>query len=414
MYQTPAGWKSGYDSDPAESCIPPSVAFVVKPPRSGSGPWRRHRKILRRSSAPYADLPAGTPGRERARQETDQARTILTTLVDEASVGIMYLNRDLTIAHVNGMCSEITGKEVSQLVGRKVSDAAPCLWNNVDSRIHAVLERGCRVDGIEIEHRRGGTVRHWLANVYPVHFAGSVTGVGVVLLDITDRKLLEQSGEQVTNAVVAALAAAAEVRDPYTAGHQRRVAELSTAIAKALRLDDYTVKGIGLAATIHDIGKLAIPSEILTRPGRLTPVEFQLIRYHSIAGHNIVQDIEFPWPVADMILQHHERLDGSGYPGGLRGDDICLGSKIIAVADVVEAMSAHRPYRPALGLVAALRTIEQGRGQEFDAEVVQACLDMLTEVSERRPLSALPNHSATHAEAAHNHTAANLTASRPR
>ena len=155
-------------------------------------------------------------------------------------------------------------------------------------------------------------------------------------------------------AAVRAIATAAELRDPYTAGHQHHVAELSSAIAVRLGIDPELVAGIGIAASIHDIGKLIVPAEILSKPGRLTDIEYELVKAHAQAGHDIVAGIDFPWPVAEMILQHHERLDGSGYPRGLRGDEISIGARIIAVADTVEAMSSHRPYRPGLGTEAAL------------------------------------------------------------
>ncbi len=191
----------------------------------------------------------------------------------------------------------------------------------------------------------------------------------------TYRDRLEASLE----AAVRAIAAAAALRDPYTADHQRQVAELAVAIAEELGCDEDFSSGIRVAGLIHDIGKLAVPAEILSRPGRLTTAEFELIKGHAQAGHEIIADIEFPWDIADMILQHHERLDGSGYPSGLRGEEICIGARILAVADTVEAMQAHRPYRPALGIEAALRVISSDRGVLFDAGVADACIRLFNE-----------------------------------
>lgn len=176
------------------------------------------------------------------------------------------------------------------------------------------------------------------------------------------------------NQTVASLSNIVEMRDPYTAGHQRKVAELSTAIAKELGVSDEEAEGINIAATIHDIGKVKIPSEILNKPGKLTYLEFEIIKVHSQAGYEIVKDTNYPWPIADYILQHHEKIDGSGYPQGLKGEDIILGARIITVADVVEAMAYHRPYRPALGLDKAIEEITQNRGIKYDPEVVDACL----------------------------------------
>jgi putative nucleotidyltransferase with HDIG domain len=179
--------------------------------------------------------------------------------------------------------------------------------------------------------------------------------------------------ERNLEALVGTIAAASEARDPYTAGHQKRVALLSVAIARELAIDADTVIGIGVAASIHDIGKISIPSEILSKPGSLSRYEFELIKEHARAGFEIIKGIEFPWPVARMVLEHHERLDGSGYPDGLHGDEIFLGSRIIAIADVVEAMASHRPYRPALGIDAALTQVSLERGIQLDADAVDAC-----------------------------------------
>ncbi|MBN2220535.1 MAG: CHASE domain-containing protein [Kosmotogaceae bacterium] len=180
-------------------------------------------------------------------------------------------------------------------------------------------------------------------------------------------------------ASVNVLASAVDLRDPYTSGHQRRVAELSFAIGKKLRLEEDRIRGLRLSAMIHDVGKIQVPAEILSTPRRLTDLEFDLIKLHPTAGHELFKDIEFPWPVADAIYQHHERLDGSGYPEGISGEKIILEARIIAVADVVEAISSHRPYRPSLGIDVALDEIRKGKGRLFDPEVVDACLELFDE-----------------------------------
>jgi len=178
---------------------------------------------------------------------------------------------------------------------------------------------------------------------------------------------------------VRALATTLELRDPYTAGHQRNVADLAAAIAREMGLPEDDVDGIYFAGMIHDIGKVQIPAEILSKPGKLSPLEYQLLQEHARAGYEIVKAMEFPWPIAPMVLQHHERLDGSGYPHGLRGDEILLGSRILTVADVVEAMTARRPYREALGLDIALREIMQGKDTRYDPQVVDACIRLFRE-----------------------------------
>ncbi len=178
---------------------------------------------------------------------------------------------------------------------------------------------------------------------------------------------------------VATIAATVEARDPYTAGHQRRVAALAAAIATELGLGEEAVKGIHLAGTIHDLGKIKVPAEILARPGQLSEIEERIIQIHPEAGWEILRGVEFPWPIAEMVLEHHERQDGSGYPRGLRGEQIPIGARILAVADVVEAMASHRPYRPSRGLNVALSQIEADRAVLFDAAVVDACLALFRE-----------------------------------
>ncbi len=183
-----------------------------------------------------------------------------------------------------------------------------------------------------------------------------------------------QNLQEVLTQTVAALATAAEQRDPYTAGHQQRVTELACAIARELGLSEDRIRGLHLAGLVHDVGKLSVPSEILNKPGPLSQLEFPLVQDHVTRSYEIVRGIAFPWPVAEIIYQHHERVDGSGYPHKLKGEEILLESRILAVADVVEAMSSHRPYREALGLELALAEIEGKRGQTYDAAVVDACL----------------------------------------
>ena len=185
------------------------------------------------------------------------------------------------------------------------------------------------------------------------------------------RHSLEQS--------IHAIADTVEARDPYTAGHQRRVAELAVAIAREMGLTEEKTHGIRLGASIHDLGKIQVPAEILSKPGKLTEVEFMLIKLHPQAGYDILKDIKFPWPIADIVHQHHEKMDGSGYPQGLKNDQILLESRILAVADVTEAMASHRPYRPAQGIDIALHEIKRGRGRVYDPTVADACLKLFHE-----------------------------------
>ena len=185
--------------------------------------------------------------------------------------------------------------------------------------------------------------------------------------------------QAMTEEVIRAIGAIVEVRDPYTAGHERRVSELVTAIAKQMGFDEESVSGMAVGALLHDVGKISVPAEILSKPGRLNDREFDLVKSHPQVTHDLLSGIEFPWPVAEMALQHHERMDGSGYPLGLAGDEIAMEARILAVADVVEAMASHRPYRPALGVDAALEEIGDQRGTLYDPSVVDACVRIFRE-----------------------------------
>lgn len=170
-----------------------------------------------------------------------------------------------------------------------------------------------------------------------------------------------------------------EMRDPYTAGHQQRVAHLACAIADKMGLTEERIEGIHMASLIHDLGKIYIPAEILSKPGKLSDFEYVIIKTHPEVGHNILKNVDFPWPIASMVFQHHERLDGSGYPSGISGDEILLESRILAVADTVESMASHRPYRPAVGIDRACEEITRNRGVLYDPEVVDICNGLIRE-----------------------------------
>jgi PAS domain S-box-containing protein len=207
---------------------------------------------------------------------------------------------------------------------------------------------------------------------------GTLSGVLGIGRDITDRRAVDRI-RKALGGTVQAIAVTVEARDPYTAGHQRRVADLARAIATEMNLPIDIIDGIRMAAAIHDLGKISVPAEILSKPTKLKKTEFDLIKEHSQSGYDILKDIDFPWPVARIVLEHHERMNGSGYPNGLTGDHLLLESRILAVADVVESMASHRPYRPSLGIEAALEEIEKNRGTLYYADAVYACLRVFRE-----------------------------------
>lgn len=213
-------------------------------------------------------------------------------------------------------------------------------------------------------------------------------GLVGVITDITAQKKVAQeltkSTEKLQNSfeeIIQAMAMISETRDMYTAGHQKRVSQLGVAIARQMGLTDDEVKSVQVAGLLHDIGKIAVPSEILTKPTKLSVHEWGIIREHSTTGYDILKSIDFPWPIAEIVYQHHERIDGNGYPRKLKGQEILLQARIIAVADVVEAMSSHRPYRASLGIVKAIIEINFNRGTVYDDDVVSACIKVFQEGS---------------------------------
>ncbi|MEJ1385656.1 MAG: PAS domain S-box protein [Candidatus Sedimenticola sp. (ex Thyasira tokunagai)] len=258
------------------------------------------------------------------------------------------------------------------------------LQEEVQHHFDLILQTGG--DVFVTRHRtKGGDLRDVQVTARKIMLGGKPY-IQAIFTDFTERKRAEEERRRsierlhgVLVKTIQAIALTVEKRDPYTAGHQERVAELASAIAEEMGLDDERVEGIRMGAMIHDIGKVYVPGEFLNRPGKLTEDEFSIIKSHAQVGYDIVKDIDFSWPVPLMILQHHERLDGSGYPNGLKGDEIILEARIMAVADVVEAISSHRPYRPGLGMDVALGEITDFRGSHYASDVVDACLRLFNE-----------------------------------
>jgi putative nucleotidyltransferase with HDIG domain len=233
--------------------------------------------------------------------------------------------------------------------------------------------------------RKNGDVRRLLVNRAAVLWNGEKQ-FQTLYQDITDRvkaeKALRESYDKLDktlNAVIKTMALTVEMRDPYTSGHQHRVSTLACAIAKEMGLLPDQVKGISVIGSLHDIGKISVPGEILSKPGRITDAEFSIIKEHPKTGYDILKGIDFPWPVAQSVLQHHERMDGSGYPNHVSGEKLLLEARVIAVADVVEAMSSHRPYRPSLGIEKALEEVSAKKGTLYDPLLVDACLRLFNE-----------------------------------
>jgi putative nucleotidyltransferase with HDIG domain len=223
-----------------------------------------------------------------------------------------------------------------------------------------------------------------IKNIYDTE--GHVVAADVVANDIPERKKEEEklrltleSLRNAHGATIQVMVSAIEMRDPYTSGHQTRTADLARAIATEMGLPHDKIDGIRLAGSIHDIGKLSVPAEILSKPTKLTDLEFSLIKEHSLIGYEMLKDVESPWQLAQIVYQHHERMNGSGYPRNLKGDEILIEARIMAVADVVESMASHRPYRPSLGIEAALEEIEKNKGILYDDAVADVCLRLFRE-----------------------------------
>lgn len=313
----------------------------------------------------------------------------LSSIFASIQDGLSVIDLNLNILQVNPSM-EKWYKHAMPLVGRKCYQAyqgqsQPCR----PCPAHRTIITG--KPHFETIARRdfNGRILGWL-EVYSFPWrdndGGKVQGVINYVRDITYRLRVEEAIEdslrkvqKTLNGTVSAIASLIENRDPYTAGHQRRVVKISTAIAEEMGLSQNLIDGLRVIGFLHDIGKMAVPAEILCKPGKLNEYEFNIIKAHPQIAFDILKEIEFPWPVAKAVLQHHERLDGSGYPAGLSGKAIILEARILAVADVTEAIISHRPYRPALGLEIALEEISQNSGVLYDQDVVNGCLTLLRE-----------------------------------
>ncbi len=327
--------------------------------------------------------------RERLRAESSlrAAEAMFHGLVDQSIAGIFIIQNG-RLSYVNQRYAEIAGQSApDSMIGTD-----PLRWVAADDR-ERVAENLLRMAGGEVRTlpfefavlRPDGGVVEVGSNIARVMQDGRLITVGM-LQDISERKRAASEVRRSVQELKNALLRTAEVamvlsakRDPYTADHARRVAEIAVAIGAELGFDTARQEGLRIAGCLHDIGKIAVPSEILSKPGRLSAIEFQLIKVHAQAGHDVLKEAEFPWCVADVALQHHERMDGSGYPHGLAGEAILPEARIMAVADVVEAISSHRPYRAALGIEKALAEIERGRGTVYDTDAAAAGLRLFHE-----------------------------------
>ena len=302
----------------------------------------------------------------------------------------VILDRQATILDCNDFLLKLSGWSHEEIIGKNWFDLF--IPKEQNTSILKVFNKLLKNEEIvshyenEILTRNGERLLiHW-NNSLLMSPSGAVIGTASIGEDITERKKIEierknhaQEMLRGISELAVALTIAMKQSDPYTAEHQRRVACLAAAIAHELGLSEDQIYGLRLAAEMHDIGKMGIPISILNKPGQLTQLEFELVKTHSTVGYEILKNVHFPWPIAEIILQHHERLDGSGYPRGLKGDEILLEARILAVADVVEAVTSHRPYRPAFEVEVAFEKLRKGRGILFSEEIVEACIKVFND-----------------------------------
>jgi PAS domain S-box-containing protein/putative nucleotidyltransferase with HDIG domain len=361
--------------------------------------------------APDVEMPAGiidafvrqcvlalaAIGRAREISETlERQRRLFESMSEGLALQEMVLDQDglpvdYRVMQVNPAFETIVGLKASDVVGRLASEVLPASVPLLLERFGAVASTGVP-DSVEVEAEEQGKI--FKVNAY----SPGDNQFAALISDITKSKKAEQNlaeyQEQLEallaerdrnvkslalalSSVIDVLSRTVEMRDPYTAGHQRRVSALAEKMAIRLGMQEQQIDDIRVAGLMHDVGKVSIPAEILSKPGRLTAPEFELAKYHALAGYEIVQAANMPRPIAEIIYQHHERCDGSGYPQGLVAEDLHPGAKVLMVADIVEAMASHRPYRPAIGIDEAIAEIEQGRGVLYDPETVDACVAVI-------------------------------------
>ena len=311
----------------------------------------------------------------------------LSTILKSVGDAVIAANEKGHITFMNPLAESLTGWKNPENTSKPLSEIFRAVKTNTEKEIIIPIDK--ILQGERYRFPREAILLSKKGDMIPIFQSAtpiknedkSITGVVLSFSDITRLKKAEEELKMsltrlknVMEGTVEAMAYTIETRDPYTAGHQRRVAKLASAIAKILDLPGKQVEGIHMAGTLHDIGKIHVPAEILNKPGKISEAEYNIIKTHSQVGFDILKSIDFPWPIAEIVLQHHERLDGSGYPQGIKKNEILLEAKILAVADTVEALATHRPYRPAFAKETALDEIKTYRDILYDKKVVDACL----------------------------------------
>jgi PAS domain S-box-containing protein/putative nucleotidyltransferase with HDIG domain len=311
----------------------------------------------------------------------------LFTILENIGDGVIATDKNGEVSYINKQGANMTGWKLNEALNKDLDTVYPIYSEKTENRLTMPIDKllkgkKTRILHEAILHSKSGLKIPVLQNINPIlNEKGGVTGLTIAFSDITQRKKaekqLQKSWEEQRRAMegaVEAMAHTIETRDPYTAGHQRRVTKLAVMIAKEMGLEKDKIEGIRMAGTLHDIGKIYIPAEILSKPGKISQEEYNMIKTHPKVGADILKPIHFPWPVTKIIEQHHERMDGSGYPNGLSGDKILIEARVLAVSDVIEAMASHRPYRAAHSLEEALEEIKKNKGILYDEKVSEAAI----------------------------------------
>ncbi len=354
--------------------------------RAGHRRDKREEEVLKA----ITDVMAGIIERKRAEESIRENEGKFHSVVENATEGIYQTTADGHFLVINKAFVNMLGYASNKECMEAVTDIGNQIYVHPEKRreLLGIVDEHGFAKGFETEFYRKDGSRFWVSlNMQSIRDdKGRLLYYQGICEEITLKKRMEEERQQgvdrlrkALGGTVKAIASVVETRDPYTAGHQRRVADLARTIATEMGLESDRIEGLRVAGMIHDIGKISVPAEILSKPTKLTEIEFSLIKNHVQCGYDILKEIDFPWPIARMVLEHHEKMNGSGYPQGLSGDKLLIESRIITVADVVEAIASHRPYRPGLGIATALDEITKNRALLYDSAVVDVCLSLFNE-----------------------------------
>jgi len=331
--------------------------------------------------------------KRQAEDRIEKVERWLATVLKSIGDAVIASDKERRVTFMNSVAENLTGWKHEDALGKRITEVLNIKDQDLQDLerhlVEKVITEGLIINLMEdrLLIAKDGTEIPISDSVAPIKDENNeIPGIVLIFRDITDRKRAEERLKDTLGrlrkalyATIRVLVSAVEKRDPYTAGHQFRSADLARAIAQAMGLPQNSIDGVRMAGSIHDIGKLSVPAEILSKPTKLSDIELSLIREHAQTGYDMLKDVESLWPLAEIVYQHHERMDGSGYPRGLKDGEILMEARILAVADVVEAMASHRPYRPAWGLNAALEEIANNSGSLYDPEAVAACMKLFKE-----------------------------------